>query len=77
MNLIKIYYVQKPEEEDKKNFELEKKDNLFIYLFIFLIAPILYLSLHPHISKSTYNFEKEITYLDRSQRGALVLKIEK
>ena len=33
--------------------------------------------LHPNIFKSTNNFEKKITYLSRSLRGALVLKIAK
>ena len=69
---VRTYYVQNREEEDKKEFELKKNvKNKF-----FIAALVLFLPLCPYISKSTYNFEKNITHPSRSVRGAPVLKKE-
>ena len=60
-------------KKTKKNLNWKKKSKIIL----FLAAQFCCCPLHYNIFKSTNNFEKKITYLGRSQRGAPILKIEK
>ena len=73
MTPVKTCYVQKPEEKDKKIYELEKRSNFFkkSSYSSFVFAPYTLISPNLHII-----FFKN-TYLGRSQRGALIFKIAK
>ena len=57
-----------------KTIQLEKKFKKEMY---FHYRNFFFFLLHHYISKSTNNFEKKFTYLDRFQRVELVYKISK
>ena len=60
-------------KKTKKNFIWKRKSEIYI----FLATLVLFLPFTPYISKPKNSFEKEITYLRRSQRDTSVLKIAK
>ena len=69
MNPVKTYYVHKPKDEGKKNFDWKK--NLKIELF--LAAPVAFFPFTP-LYLQIYKF---VSCPGRSQRGTSILKISK